>query len=159
MNSEIIDFMRDLDDRLDQTDTQDTPPADVAANVTRTAAQAITSATPTNVSWDTQVEDTEEFWVAGTPTRLTIPMDGRYGGYAFIEWASNATGIREVNIYLNGATILAGLTIAPVSGRSVRMSVPFEKELVSGDYLEVNVEQTSGGNLNVTGRAAIHLCP
>lgn len=155
MNRALIQVKR----RLRRTDTQDTPPADVAANVTRTAAQAINSAAPTNVQWDTEVEDTEAIWVAGTPTRFTIPMDGRYGGYAFIEWASNATGIREVNIYLNGATLLAGLTTPPVSGRPTRMSVPFEKELVSGDYLEVNVEQTSGAPLNLTGRFAAHLCP
>ncbi len=88
--------------------------------------------------------------------RITVPTGGdgvyRCGGH--VDWVSNGTGIREVQIRLNGATVIAYNTMNPLSGTDSILSVNTEYALVAGDYLELLTFQSSGGALNIGAGSA-----
>lgn len=86
-------------------------------------------------------------------SRLTAPITGLYSGGCSVTFASNLTGRREVVIQINGTTNIAYDAIPAVNGAQTRLSVPFEWQMVAGDYLEVFAMQTSGGALNVETQA------
>lgn len=126
----------------------------IGAKVTRDAAQTISNDTITAISFDTEAEDTDGFWVVGTPARITIPsgLGGEYLVTCVASFTGNGTGRREFWLYKNGSSIRRLLmpidASVPANGTfSTRLS------LVATDYLEVFVRQTSGGNLDTASVA------
>lgn len=123
------------------------------ARVKHSAAQAITSNLSTAVAFDTEVYDTDAFHDTSTNnSRLTVPggMAGFYRITGGVEWAFNATGVRQASIRLNGSTFLAVSANAPVPVTDpTRQVVTTEYQLVATDYVELVVFQRSGGSLNV----------
>ena len=67
-------------------------------------------------------------------------------------FAANATGNRQLVLYINGAGAgnLDGVTNAAVSGITTRLSFSGLFTLSSTDYVEAAVYQNSGGSLNIT---------
>jgi hypothetical protein len=123
------------------------------ALVAITANQSINDATPTFIAFNTETYDTDSYHDNATnPTRLTIPDDGWYVVAGSAVFASNATGYRRLQIFLNGIGFVgrpAALQNA-VSGIATSISVTSAAVFLSaGDYLEFEVTQTSGGALNV----------
>lgn len=124
------------------------------AQVKLSADLTLTTATGTTVSWASAVADTDSFWSAGAPTRLTVPAGvSRVRVAANVRWAAHATGLRSALIRKNGA-VFDG---APSSYISTGTSLEHQVNLVSpavavadGDYFELLVQQNSGGNLAVT---------
>lgn len=105
-----------------------------------------------NVSFDSVRYDRgpSAHWIAGSPTRLTCQVAGTYQISAFMRFQNNATGIRQVNIGLNGVANVARATIPATSG--FQTDVPPVTSLIYlnvGDYVEVALYQTSGVALNV----------
>lgn len=84
-------------------------------------------------------------------SRITVQTAGRYLAIATVSFAANATGNRQAEFYVNGVTSGGGALIDNAGASNstglllVRMLV-----LSVGDYVEVNVVQRSGGNLNAT---------
>jgi hypothetical protein len=118
-----------------------------------TGNQSINDATPTFLSFADEAYDTDSYHDNSTnPTRLTIPEDGWYQVSASAVFASNATGYRRIQIFLNGVGFVgrpAALQNATV-GIATSMAVTSAAVLLTaGDYLEMEVTQTSGGALNV----------
>lgn len=122
------------------------------ARLTRGTDQAIANSAFTAVSWSSAVEDTATGWVlAPNPTRYTAARSGIYLVSAVVAWASDATGIREMDFRLNGSAAsffdgqragsFASITFIQSAARTVR--------IVAGDYIEVVVWQSSGGSLNL----------
>lgn len=93
--------------------------------------------------------------LATQPTRITIPLDGRYlvGGYVAFE--SNAVGRRALTVQKNGATnIVANNQMAVTTATFLtRLSVATVYEFVTGDYVQLLALQNSGGALNVVSEA------
>lgn len=88
------------------------------------------------------------------PSRITVNRAGYFLAVACVEFAANATGDRSVGFRKNGvASLIGGQTIksATLANELQTSALIF---LVAGDYLEVWVNQTSGGALNVTTTAA-----
>lgn len=100
--------------------------------------------------WD---DPDDNQWVIGTPTRLTCQFDGIYVIVGHIYWAANATGVRGLHIFLNGATNLCGTTHINLVATGLNQSIATEYKLVVGDFVELWVYQNSGGNLNVNSSA------
>lgn len=88
--------------------------------------------------------------------RLTVPTGGG-GFYAIggcIEFASNSTGRRGIQIRLNGTTVIARHESGNVTANDHAITVATVYQLGAGDYLELMGFQASGGNLNMLATSA-----
>lgn len=125
------------------------------AQAFRGTTQSIPSNTQTTISFSTVNFDTDLYWAAGSPTRLTVPagLAGQYVITACLIWANNATGDREIRIKKNGTTILSDVLAAGApSGNSIQ-NVTALAVLASGDFIELEVNQISGAALVVNSSA------
>lgn len=88
--------------------------------------------------------------------RLTVPTGG--GGFysigGAIEFASNATGRRGIQIRLNGTTIIAREESANLGANDHTCTIATVYQLAAGDYVELMGLQASGGNLNMLATSA-----
>lgn len=117
------------------------------ARVRRTTNQTIPNNTETAVSWTNAQVDTGTFWSAGSPTRLTIQTTGLYVFGITGIFTSNATGIRRYGFRLNGTTTLDYTEKQPPV--MTYFCHQYQWPLNAGDYLEMTLLQTSGGNLDI----------
>lgn len=88
--------------------------------------------------------------------RITVPTGGG-GFYAIggqIEFASNATGRRGIQIRLNGTTVIARQEEANLGANDHPLTIATVYQLAAGDYLELMGYQNSGGNLNMQATSA-----
>lgn len=88
--------------------------------------------------------------------RLTVPSGGG-GFYAIggqIEFASNSTGRRGIQIRLNGSTVIAREESANLGANDHTCTVSTVYQLAAGDYVELMGLQASGGNLNMQATSA-----
>jgi len=132
------------------------PPRCRVRNSTATVS-ITTSGTAQVVLFDTEVYDVGGMHSTVTNTgRITVPAGGGglYGIGGHVRFAANATGMRELIIRINGTTQIARSS-TPNSGATdeARVTIYTEYELVAGDYVELQVVQTSGGALNYIGNA------
>lgn len=153
----MIDLQRqilDLSSRLERWEKADLSRF-IGVRVYNSTGQTITTATPTALTFDSENYDTDAFHSTSSDTsRLTVPTG--YGGYymvgANIIWTATAAGRRYLRLQTNGTTIVAGVEIGSVADAtgvpSQHISVPLL--LSAGDYVEVVVLQSSGGNLNIS---------
>jgi hypothetical protein len=87
------------------------------------------------------------------PSRITAPIAGMYLVTGHIQWTDNAAGRRLIAIKLNGGTYYA-IDDHLSSSVSQHNSISTVLFLNAGDYVELDVAQSSGGNLNVETVAA-----
>jgi hypothetical protein len=128
-------------------------PTFVGCRITNSIDQSIANATRTIVTFDTETFDTDAFHSTSTNTgRMTIPAGkaGKYLVTAGITFAGNATGYREYYLFKNGS-FYSQLFYAPNSTHSISGAIPDLVNLAVSDYLEIRVEQGSGGALAVRG--------
>lgn len=121
--------------------------------LTNSAAISLTNALTTAVTFDTEVFDEGGLHSTSSNTsRVTIPTGGS-GLYligASVEFAANATGVRDMFIVLNGASSIGVMRSTTPSGTSTtRLATSTVYALNDGDYVELRVNQTSGGALNL----------
>jgi hypothetical protein len=120
----------------------------------RNAALAIPTATDTYVTLNVEDIDTDGCFAATSDT-ITIQTDGVYQISATAVFASNATGVRALNVLRNATTfdLTKGIASAytPVAGASLAVVLSCSTcfAMTAGDTLRMAVYQTSGGNLNV----------
>lgn len=120
------------------------------ARVYNDAALTIATATGTNLTFNSERYDEGGFHsTAANTDRLVAPITGLYLMTGHIQWASNATGVRGILIFLNDATVIAWDTDAAVSGSVMEQSISTLYRLTAGNYVTLRVFQNSGGNLNV----------
>jgi hypothetical protein len=121
------------------------------ALVQLTSPETIPNSVPTDISWDATVYDVGGWWSGANPTRLTVPAGvSRVIVSCNIQWATNNVGGRLVIHKKNGGTF---------PGQGASRLVPTENadanvhsavvDVVAGDFFEVRVTQTSGGNLDL----------
>jgi hypothetical protein len=89
------------------------------------------------------------YWVIGSPTRVTMPHAGFVNLSARVVWAANATGARYAHLKKNGTDFLSLTSQPAMAAGGTYMMVPYSGFLEEDDYIEVVVQQQSGGNLNV----------
>lgn len=124
----------------------DTP----AARAERSSTQSINSASATAISFNVESYDSQGCYSAGSPTRMTAPFAGIYNVQASAEFAQNATGNRQLHIYVNGATHVRQTIPSIGSGLATRVSIGANVSLAAADYVEVFAFQDSGAALNLT---------
>jgi hypothetical protein len=126
------------------------------AQAYRNSAQSIPNNTFTAISWSSANFDTDVFWSAVNPTRLTVPgaLAGQFIVILEVQWASSATGFREILIRKNGTTTIANLQGPAEAAGSCEQILTTLCVLAAGDYIEGLVDQLSGGALNVAFQTA-----
>ena len=121
-------------------------------SLSKSAAQSISNATWTAISWNLENYDTDAFHDNSTNnTRITIPA-GKGGKYLIasnLYNPSNSTGSRLIKIQKNGADIAYGDWQRANSGHSTSTIFSQVLALAVADYIEVNLYQDSGGALDV----------
>lgn len=122
-----------------------------AVKVRRTTAQSIaTGGSGATITFDEERFDTDTMWDPGAPARLSVTTAGIYAISAGAVFATNATGTRQVAVFLNGTTIIGGNSVPAVSGGGTVVGAHVLYALTVGDYLELSVFQSSGGALDVS---------
>ena len=117
----------------------------------RNTPQTIDNATATAVSFTTRLWDNTDMWQSPNPTRFRAPVDGRYLFTAFVSFQASAAGQRTVYLrYSRGGGGVFGIQRqdAAKSGTTVLCCTGIVW-LLANDYVEVCVDQNSGGPLGV----------
>lgn len=142
--------IKEIKKRLERLEAIERPLTLIGARVYNSANISINNATVTALTFNSERYDTDSMHSTSVNTgRLTCTRAGKHSGMAHIEFASNATGYRSVLIKLNGTTYIAVDNKPAVNGDNTQFSVPFSYDLVVGDFVTVEVFQSSGGSLNV----------
>lgn len=123
----------------------------IAARVYNSGNLSIAHNTVTALTFDSERFDTDGLHsTASNTSRLTAPVAGIYFVSGNIRWAANGTGRRDLYIVVNGTTTVAADSRPPVSGADpIDQSISTLVNLAAGDYVELQVYQSSGGALNV----------
>lgn len=126
------------------------------------AAQSIAHNTTTALAFNSERYDVDG--VGGSTihdnvtnnSRLTCRVAGVYSIVGCVQWAGSTTGLRQVEIRLNGATIIGQVIQAAVIATEVTLNVTCEYALAVNDYVELLAYQNSGIalNVNVSGNAS-----
>jgi hypothetical protein len=130
----------------------------VGCSLWKSAAQSLSNATATFVTFDTEVFDTDGFHSTSTNTsRITIPagLGGKYQVNGTIVFASNSNGARFLNFTKNNSLFLQGQGLLPNASFDTPLTASFIIEANAGDYLEMTVYQNSGVTLNAIGNGLI----
>ena len=126
----------------------------VGCSLYKSANQSISSSVQTAITFDTELEDTDGFHSTSSNTpRITIPA-GKAGFYLItgqVNFASNATGLRNCELRKNGTAFTTLFIMPAVSGDWTGSSYSQIQELAVADYIELFAYQTSGGSLNING--------
>ena len=128
----------------------------VAARVYNNANISVPDSTWTALNFNSEVFDTDGMHSSVTNTdRLTVVTPGTYLIGGQLAFAANGAGIRGIEIFLNGATVIGEVNDIPVGTGNWRMAIaPTLYQLIAGDYLQLRAYQTSGGDLYVNYYAA-----
>lgn len=119
------------------------------ANVTRSANQSITNATPTALSFDTEINDTGSYWDGGSPTRLTFGVTGWYVFGVSVEMTVDDGVTSTLQCLLNGATSLG---FSQREATWAREHILIARYMTAGDFVEFIVTHTAAAARNFTGR-------
>jgi hypothetical protein len=139
------------------------PVAEVAPSVPvarfyHSANQTISTGTPSHaLSFDSTRYNPGGFSMAGTPaTKLTVPADGYYLFGAQVEFQSNSTGYRFLELRPQGLSNPAAADVlqqAPPA--TCYLEIVTLWFLLAGGYMEAYVQQNSGGNLLVPSDSGV----
>lgn len=129
--------------------------ADIGARVYHDANQTVATATYTALALNSERWDNDDIHDPTTDnSRLTCKTAGKYIIVGNVSIAQNATGYRSVGIRLNGTTNIAYFEIPNGhASRATWLSISSVYDLAVNDYVELMVEQGSGGNLLVNSVA------
>lgn len=119
------------------------------AEMILTANMNIAHNTFVPIEWDGVGHDSHTGWSAGTPTRYTAQVQGRYLLFGGIEFGDYTGGRRSARWALNGSPMgrSTSTIVAPSSGSGIT-AVPcrvISVQLSIGDYVELQAFQSSGG--------------
>jgi hypothetical protein len=117
-----------------------------AVRTTNATAESIAGARQ-SLTFDTDVYDSGGLHnVKVNSSRLTALVAGVYDITGGVQWAANATGIRDLFIVKNGATVIAA---SEVPGTSPVQEVSTQVRLNTREFVQLQVAQDSGAALDV----------
>lgn len=121
------------------------------ARVYNNAAITLTTGTAAFLTFNSEHWDEGALHSTGGNTgRLTAPITGLYLVGGAVDFASNATGYRQLAVRINGATFIVADERPAVNGAATQITVETVYRFVAGEYAELRALQNSGGNLDVS---------
>lgn len=125
-------------------------PALPKTRVFNSANQSIPDTTYTAITFDSESVDTDTMHSIVTNTnRITITTAGTYLVGALVMMAANATGVRGIVLLVNNTTYIYYLqNPTPSATQNTTLLAISLYVFAANDYVEVKVNQTSGGALN-----------
>ena len=117
-----------------------------------TTNQSLANDVNTDITFNSEEYDTNGFHDNSTNNeRITIPSGkaGKYLLQTMVIFPANTTGVRDVAFQKNGTDTLGSTLVIGVATYTNRVAHLFVGDFAVGDYITVNVNQSSGGNLNV----------
>jgi hypothetical protein len=128
----------------------------VGARVYRNVDQNISNNTDTILNFNSERYDTATFHDNTTNnSRLTAPVTGIYVIFFNIEFAANSVGNRLGLLLVNGTNLIGCVNNEPEGSTITRLNCSVLYQLTAGDYVEVQVRQSSGGVLAVVSESEI----
>jgi parallel beta-helix repeat protein len=104
------------------------------------------------VDWASEDHDWGDLWAAGSPSRFTFGLGGLIELDAHLAFEPNATGKRGIRFIVDGTTPIAQKLVDNRGGsKDTYLDLSTCEKIDPGSYVEVEVYQNSGGNLNVQG--------
>jgi hypothetical protein len=129
---------------------EDPPPGDISARVFASASISIAHDTVVPVPFDSEEWDTDSIHsVSANTSRLTASTPGKYLVFGHAVWDVNGTGVRRIGIQKNGADVLVSERGIPMAAETMPMAITTHCELAAGDFVELVVDQDSGGPLDI----------
>jgi hypothetical protein len=128
-----------------------------AARVFHSVAQATANNVVLVLAFDSERYDTDTLHDPVTNnSRLTCKTAGKYSIKATIGFDANVTGMRQVDLMVNGVTVITNEAkmAVTVGGVPTYVTATADYELAVGDYVTCRAFQNSGGALNVLAGAA-----
>lgn len=124
----------------------------LAPRAYRSSNLTVANTTDTAVTWDGANNDGWGTWVAGSPTRLTAPVTGRFMATAYVEFSGDADGFRQAWVRKGGTETLGYMKmLSAASGSPTNMTVATPAfDLDKGDYIELVVRHNAGNDLTLT---------
>ena len=126
----------------------------VGASIYNNASQSISNTTYTILNFNSEVFDTDTFHDTATnSSRITIPSgkDGKYLIVAKFHFAGNASGTNRLGGIVKNGTNVGLFRGINGNSSSVGWNASVILDLVATDYIEIQVYQDSGGNLDAIG--------
>lgn len=125
------------------------------ARVYNNAAITLTTGTAAFLTFNSEHWDEGNLHSTGGNTgRLTVPITGLYLVGGAVDFASNATGYRQLAIRVTaiggGTTFIVADERPAVNGAATQITVETMYRFVAGEYAELRALQNSGGNLDVS---------
>jgi len=124
----------------------------LAPTVSRSTSQTITTSTQTKIEFDNVDSDGWNCWdLSPNPTRLTVPVTGRYIITGNVAFEAASAGHRAINILKNNTLELARSDFNSVSNSIDTHSTVtcHAVTLTKGDYVELRAWQNSGSDLDI----------
>jgi hypothetical protein len=120
----------------------------IGARVYNSADISVANAQWTSLTFNSENFDTDGIHSTTTNTgRLTCVTSGTYLIFGSVRWADKGTGRRIMQILHGGTDTIARVEYAIVSSSTV-MTISTVYNLSAGQYVELSVYQSSGGDLN-----------
>ena len=112
--------------------------------------QTITTATDTDIIFESEVYDPDDLWDVGTPTVITTIVAGVYIITGHVLWSGMATdSYQRARITING-TAFGGAAAGAVTGKIGMNNPSLQYRLAVGDAVGMEVRQESGGDETIT---------
>ena len=131
------------------------------SRITATAAQSLTNNTLTKITFNTAslTPTTDSYdpqaWFDNANDRITVGQAGFYNITANVGFATNATGRRLVQIYVNGSD-RGSVNVTAATAGTTLLTVSTNVYLAATDYVEVHALQQSGGALNTVSVTGVY---
>lgn len=126
--------------------------------LSRVSALSLPSGSAVAVPWENQFINTFSMWSSGAPTRITIPVPGKYRVSVVGSFSTNQTNIRVIQVRLNGSTpnykiLQAAPVPSPTAETVVSGSLTLPYTFAIGEYFEIQATQSTGSTLSFAGSA------
>lgn len=137
-----------------------TPAAFSGAWLQNISNQSVGSASGTNLTWDTDVYDTDSYHdPMSHADRITVPANGYYLFSATVYWDPNATANRRLRILdSSGNPVVSSEILAPGAGfgEGCSQNVSCVRQAAANAWFVVEVYQDSGSTLDALCGQTIH---
>ena len=103
-----------------------------------------------NISWETEVFDTDTMFSAGSPTRITFTTAGLYLISLQVVFSSGTElSYRHAGMYLNGnsGSLIAGMTLPAIASTMIPINVGTIYPFTAGQYLTAKVQSGEAENI------------